>query len=152
NNEVAMRPAQPVIRAQAISARRHSGRRPEAARQSKLRRLALEGLEGRTLMAVLPSPNVLGQVDISNSGGNESAPSIAVDPTNSQHLVATWTRNDPNLGGDTTILAEASYSNDGGTTWTRLVGAVPVLIDPASGTTPRNFAQVTDTSVGFDRS
>src|SRR3954451_17429738 len=83
------------------------GSRRQTVRSAKLRRLTLDRLEERTLMAVLPTPvfnssgtgnqsfsfgtyQTSGAVDASNSEGNESSPSIAVDPNNPLKLVSAW--------------------------------------------------------------
>src|SRR4051812_43029786 len=97
-------------------------------RKARLRRLALETLEERALMAGLPAPLATGAtVDISNPNnnltGNESAPSIAIDPANPQKMVAVWTRHDPgNLGGinGTSIqsVIRGAVSTNGGASWT----------------------------------
>src|SRR5205807_9578553 len=87
-------------------------------------RLGVEGLEERTLLAVLPVPLIVDPntnyikiagadtfgisspfpAQISATGDNNT-PSVAVDPTDSQKLVAVWTEHDPNLAPlQTTIL------------------------------------------------
>src|SRR4051812_17744334 len=71
-------------------------------RKARLRRAFLENeaLEARTLLATIPTPAVVGRFDVSNPSGttddhsNESTPSIAVDPSDSSHLVSAWTRYD----------------------------------------------------------
>src|SRR4051794_6094808 len=73
-------------------------------RKSKLRNLALENLEARALLATIPAALVTSPADVSGSGGNESSPSIAIDPTNTSHLVAVWTRNDPGLAPSPTVV------------------------------------------------
>src|SRR4051812_40339459 len=80
------------------------GSRSAALRKARLRALALEALEARTLLAVLPpivrDPSAASPIDLANSVGgnsqtsNESAPTIAIDPVNPQHLVSVWTRSD----------------------------------------------------------
>src|SRR5437764_15256722 len=99
------------------------GPRRESARNSMLRQIALEALGPRTLLAAtpLPTPAVLpsSQVDISNSEGNESSPTIAVDPLNTNKLAAVWVRNDPKLAPGITIFVEMATSNDGGATWSQ---------------------------------
>ena len=80
-----------------------SRRRAVAARKATTRRAALERLEERALMAVLPTPtvagpvNISGQVGLSTDTSNESTPSIAIDQNNPQHLVAVWTRHEVNV-------------------------------------------------------
>ena len=121
-------------------------------RKARLRRAVLESLEDRTLLALLPPPSVTGRVDVSNSNGNESAPSIAVDPTNAQHVVSVWQRVDASLGL-TPVIAEAAYSLDGGKSWAKFDLPAP-LPDPALGppTPGTPFAWTTDAGVAFDRS
>jgi subtilisin-like proprotein convertase family protein len=144
-----MRPEAPAVQSPSARARRPAAR-PRPARPAARRRAALEALEPRTLLAVLPTPTVAAPVAVSASRGNENTPAIAVDPTNPQKLVATWTRNDPQLTGDTKIIAEAAYSTNAGASWTglNLAGA---LSDPTTTNPVRAFAQITDTSVAFDR-
>ena len=109
-------------------------------------------------MAVLPAPLVSGQTDISNTptNGNESSPSIAIDPTNPQHLVAVWTRSGftPVLNQvRRTVTVQAAYSNNGGVSWTALAGSIRHARDfsQSPATLLTLFTQLTDASVGFDR-
>ena len=134
--------------------------------KSRLRRLALEALEVRSLMAVLPPATVNGQVNLSNPAGaaslvtsNETSPSVAVDPADPRKLISVWTRNDPTAGisnGQTPIFVEGAYTADGGTTWnplpglTNLANGVPDFAQ-AQDRGPRYFAQATDPTVAFDR-
>lgn len=140
-----------------IHGRTLRGPRRELARKSMLKRIALEALEPRTLMAVLPAPTVLpnGLVNISGSRGNESTPSISISKNNPQKMAAVWVRNDPQQPtGSATIFVEMSVSNDGGQTWSppQQPGSGQRLTDPTSTATPRAlFAQITDASVAFDR-
>src|SRR4051812_22590089 len=78
--EVAMR-SEPAKMGTKGTRGRTRGPRHGIARNSMLRRIALEALEPRTLMAVVPTPTVLpnSQVDISTSRGDESSPTIAID-------------------------------------------------------------------------
>src|SRR5262249_987662 len=85
--------------------------------------LGLEALEDRTLMSVIPTPVINNHFDISSSQGNHNTPSIAVDPTNPQDLVAVYTRNDPaHLPTATPVIIEGWYSTDGGNSWNFLSG------------------------------
>src|SRR4051812_22279052 len=94
------------------------GSRAAALRKARLRALALESLEARTLLAVLPpiihDPsaqvplNPSGVLDLAkapsapagtatiaadnNNTSNESSPTIIINPANPQKLVAVWTR------------------------------------------------------------
>src|SRR5580693_8568645 len=74
---------------------REGSRRAEAKR-SQLRRLMLEGLEERTLMATAPLPIVTGQASITTnqatSTGNDSTPFVAVDPVNPLKMVMVYTQ------------------------------------------------------------
>ena len=120
-------------------------------RKSRMRRIILEGLETRTLMATIPGALVTGQLDVSNAGGNQSSPSIAVDPINPQSLVAVWTRLDPALAPGPTTVVGGAYSSNGGTSWSTFTPA-NILTDPTSApTAPTAFAQTTDATVDFDR-
>lgn len=131
------------------------GLRRESARKSSARRLALEHLEERTLLATLPQPLVPLTATPIRTGlrGNASTPSIAIDKNNPQKLVATYTINDPAQAGDTKVWVEAAYSNNGGQSWSQLsgLGLGSVLIDPTTQNPLRSFAQVTNASVAFDR-
>ena len=83
-----------------MAKRMRSEARPSSARKLHLRRLALEGLEARTLLSTLPSPMTHGQavVGLSRSGlGNSSSPSVAVDPLNPNQLVAAGTTSTASL-------------------------------------------------------
>jgi subtilisin-like proprotein convertase family protein len=124
-------------------------------RQAKLRRLAMEGLEPRTLMAVLPTPTVTGQFPVVSDGtttSNQSSPSIAIDPVNPLKMATVWTRNDPSLAPNPTVIVEGASSSDGGHTWTEFSMPFPQTNPTSSNTNPQPFAQVTDGNVAFDRS
>src|SRR5262249_23699224 len=88
---VAMRPVTTEAQTRADRTRR----RPSSARKSALRRVALEALEPRALMAVLPTPTVTGQVDATGQRGIEYQPTVAVDPTNPLHAVIIYNGYDP---------------------------------------------------------
>jgi subtilisin-like proprotein convertase family protein len=139
--------------------------RPSPAYRPRLRRLALDRLEDRTLMSTLPSAITVGQtiVGLSDSGqGNSSSPSVAVDPLDPNKLIAAWTTFDPGnkldgTNGQVTTYIQGGYSVDGGKTWAELPNdmAVDVQTDftvalSTSGPQP-NFAQTTDATVGFGR-
>ena len=130
-------------------------RAPQDARRAKLRRAALESLEERCLLATIPAPMVLDQVDISNpfeitdDETDESTPSIAVDPNNPQNLVASWTEfnadiDDPNFQ----VSVRLARSNDGGQNWTR-IGTPGRRIDPSTGDNPAPYPTLADASVAF---
>jgi subtilisin-like proprotein convertase family protein len=153
--------------------RKRSGGRTAPSQKSHLRRLALEGLELRTLLSTsttkvdlstLPTPITEAQnfVGESNSGaGNSSSPDVSVDPLNPKKLVAVWTTYDPanpldGSGGQVTTYAQGAYSTDGGTTWTELPGDTLADIQTNFSLAPANpqpnFPDTTDASVAFDRS
>src|SRR5947209_8683470 len=92
-----MRAVESVIDTPKVRRGSRPGVRSAHLRRTRLRNLALESLESRTLLATVPAAIVTSTLDISNSGGNQSSPSIAVDPTNQNDLAAVWTRIDPNL-------------------------------------------------------
>jgi hypothetical protein len=112
-------------------------------------------------MAVLPPPTILGRsvasVATGENASNESAPVVAVDPTNPNNLVAVYTRNDAanaQNNGQTPVYAQGAVSTNGGQSWSPF-GLPGVLADPAldqtTGSGTRFFAQETDPSVAFDR-
>jgi hypothetical protein len=57
-------------------------------------------------------------INISNASGWDTEPSIAINPANSNNIIAAWMK----LSGFTLAIG-TSYSNDGGSTW-----STPVLI------------------------
>ena len=142
--------------------RGHRGRiRPDArlnkTRKARLRRAFLENesLEARTLLATIPTPAVIGRVDISNPSGitddhsNESTPSIAVDPMDSRHLASAWTEFDTDPDPDF-IGVGLRMSNNGGATWATL--SVPDRrIDPSTSNPAVPYSRITDASVAFAR-
>src|SRR5690242_4073775 len=107
------------------------GPRRKSTRNSVLRQITLEGLEPRTLLdATLPTPTVLSSpMNITGDEGNDSTPSIAVDPHNSNKLAAVWVRNDPKLAPGITIFVEMSVSGDAGGTWSAPT-SIPILLNP----------------------
>ncbi|WP_168189494.1 Ig-like domain-containing protein [Paludisphaera borealis] len=128
--------------------------RLEKARKARLRRSALEWLEARTLLAVLPAVQVGGPIEnLSNEqgGGNMSSPQVVVDRYNPNHLVSIWVRNDPASTNFQSFI-EAAYSNDGGVTWSGFNATDGQLID--TGAAPANppvvYSQSINPSVAFD--
>src|SRR5918997_36852 len=111
-----MRPEAPAVKSP-LGRPRRPGSRPRPARKPSRRRVVLEGLEPRTLLATLPAATILNRVDVSNSTGDESTPSIAINPANPQNLASVWVRNDPSRTGGNTVVVEAAVSTDGGATW-----------------------------------
>ena len=121
-------------------------------KRSRLRRLALEGLEARTLLATTPIPAVTNQVQasagVAGNTINDSGPSIAVDPLDSNKLIAAFTDRDTS-SGTTLYFAKVVFSNNGGVTW-NLANNQPILsFDPTSTTGARLLDTVE--GVGFDR-
>jgi subtilisin-like proprotein convertase family protein len=121
------------------------------AKRSRLRRLALEGLEARTLMAVTPVPTVSNQVAASAGAAgttiNDSSPSIAVDPLDPSKLVAVFTDRNT-ASGTTEFSAQVTFSTDGGLTWNGTTSPRQSG-DPTS--TTGALLQDTAEGVGFDR-
>ncbi len=129
------------------------GVRSSKLRKTRLRALALEPLEARTLMSTLPPVTTASRTAISTATtGNSDAPSIAIDPNDPLKMVAVWVRNDPsNPKGPgsttpTTAFVEAAYSTKGGVTgsWN------PVPAGSLGNRTGPTYPLVTDASVAFD--
>ncbi|WP_220369774.1 Ig-like domain-containing protein [Paludisphaera rhizosphaerae] len=133
--------------------------RLKRARKAHARQTVLEHLEPRTLLAILPAPQVAGSVaGISTTGGNVSSPTVVVDRYNPYHLVSIWVRNDPSLAPGNTTLVQGSYSNDGGATWTamgsNIAGGgtqIDAAIAPSNGVFTR-YTQTTNPLIAFDNS
>jgi subtilisin-like proprotein convertase family protein len=107
-------------------------------------------------MAVLPTPTVTGQVSITSNPNftltNDSAPSIAVDPTNPQRLAAVWTDYDAAIAvPEPQITVHGATSTDGGQTWTTFSMPFARTDPSSSATNPVPFAEITDGNVAFDR-
>src|SRR5207244_2494876 len=106
--------------------------------------------------------------------GTHNTPSVSVDPTNSQRLVAVFTTNMTSVGAanplwhfpvdDMTTVVEGAYSTNAGQTWhgfspndprTGRSGQPFVLSDPTETPSPGDpdiaLEQQTDASVAFDR-
>jgi subtilisin-like proprotein convertase family protein len=153
-----MRAVSPELDSSKVRVGSRPGSRSERLRKSRLRNVALEWLEARQLLAALPTPLVTTQVNVSNSNGtsNDSAPSIAIDPTNPQHMVSVWTHFDTSQQGNPPnpqTYVEAAFSTNGGTTWNAMGKVSASIGDFTSTATPQPvFAQGSDASVGFDRS
>ena len=86
-----MRPAPSPAPTPAVRTGNLAKRASAAARKARLRRVTLEALEERALMAVLPAPLTGSLADVSQitggSGGNESAPTIVIDPADPTKMV-----------------------------------------------------------------
>ncbi|MFO0907024.1 MAG: Ig-like domain-containing protein [Isosphaeraceae bacterium] len=131
------------------------GARQASARKQKARRLMLESLEQRELLAVIPAATVSGQTAPTQlfepSNSNNSSPSITVDPTNPNNLVAVWQTKYPVPGG-TFIGVDGAYSTDGGTNWNAFPGGWDsALPDPTLTAAPFVYTQATDGTVDMDR-
>jgi subtilisin-like proprotein convertase family protein len=159
-----------------VAARRRAGRRPgvSARRRVARRARALEALEPRTLLAVLPPPAVATVVQTDPATGqtrlvpvrqnvsnptntvaslrtNESSPSIAVSPNDPRKLVAVWTEGAQVPTNATPVASRAAYSLDGGQSWTPLALPQPVFDPSLPPTSTQRLTRVTDASVAFDR-
>lgn len=130
-----------------------------AAKRSRLRRLTMESLEERALMATNPVSVASGQVAITNNGKNsntnDSSPFIAIDPLDPLKMVTVYT--DRNTNNTPNVQTRASFSNNGGVSWTAIpVGGfsspslTSVLGDPTSST-GAPFAEDRGMGVTFDR-
>jgi hypothetical protein len=132
------------------------------ARKARLRVLALEDLEVRTLMATLPSllatSNVLPVTGTNTSDGktNDNNPSISVNPNNPLQLVATFGTRDANIVAPPSFFTVgARFSVNGGLSWSAL--ALPAgnrsIIDTPGATPPTTavfYTQNDDASVAWD--
>jgi subtilisin-like proprotein convertase family protein len=120
-------------------------------RKLRLRKLAIESLEERALMAVLPPVAVVGTLAtiVQGSPGNNtnnSSPTIVIDPTNSQKLAAVWQVDNNQTYSQFT---EAATSTDGGQTW-RTFYFSNAHIDPTK-TDGSILPMTSDPSIAFDR-
>ena len=157
-----MRPAPSPATSPADRTGDRAKRANTATRKARLRRLSLESLESRALMAVIPTPTLdplvaaniqLSGGDANANAGNDSAPVIAVDRYNPSKVVALWTDHDPfNFGNPYTAYEVfGAYSNNSGRTWTALTGLPTVDFDPSKmGPPPQQFFAVSDPQVAFD--
>ena len=127
------------------------GARAIASKRSRTRRLTLEALEDRALMATSPISVVTNNAPITSNNNdaiNDSNPFIAVDPVDSQKLVTVFT--DRNANNGTFIFAGAASSSNGGLTWNRLNLPQP-LFDPTTASSPALYSETDGMGVGFDR-
>jgi subtilisin-like proprotein convertase family protein len=130
--------------------------------------IELEGMESRTLLSTSPAPSIvngsspinLSTIQGNGPNANQNSPVVAVDPVDPSKIVAVWVNNDtPDISFTpfTQVFIEGDYSIDGGKNWNTFLsntpnGNEPFLIDPASPpTSPYEYQQITDPSVGFDR-
>jgi subtilisin-like proprotein convertase family protein len=136
-----------------------AGRRRGAARnrKQKQRQAYLETLEQRLVMSVLPPALVSTQVAPTQlfepSNSNNSSPSIAVDPTNANHIAMVWQSIIPNPGATPAVIIriDGAFSPDGGTTWTQFSPVNGVMSDPTTSNPTVPYTRVTDGTVDFDR-
>jgi len=129
------------------------GARSVSLRKTRLRSLALEGLEERALMAVLPPSQALATSLVGSFGdtGNASTPSIAVDPNHPNILVAAWTLNDPTFAPGPTEVVRYAFSFDSGASWSNQGQPGNFLTDPTTSPTgPDIFKAASDATVAFD--
>ena len=125
-------------------------------RRARLRQVALENLEPRTLLAVLPPVTQVGLPTIlsnsaTTSAENESEPSIAINPSDPNNIAVVWVRYNAGRTGANKANVEGKVTFDGGVNWFSLGNLGTVSNDPATSNPVQNFAQVTDASVAFDR-
>ena len=156
-----MRTGSPNIAFQRHRDRSRLNTRLKKARSLRERRVELEGLESRTLMATTPAAayngalqQLTGSTNVT-TGGNANNPTVAVDPFNSQHLFAVWgvdlstiTPTPPH----TTAVVRGAFSTDGGMSWLSVGGIGFPELDPltVNATPPTSYTQVTSPSVAFD--
>lgn len=135
---------------------RHGATAQARRKQAKIVRLALEQLEDRCLLSVLPSPIVSGQTPITGltfavNGvtDNQNTPSVAVDPLNPLHLATVFGEHVVTSAGES-VFINGAFSSDGGLTWNQL--SLPGNdLDPTTTNPTIQFTQSTDATVGFDR-
>ena len=133
--------------------------RTMTSRKGRLRRLALERLEERALMAALPTPILASPATALpyDPNSNNSSPSIVVDPADPTKMVAVWTDFNPNnLGQESTrvinSVAAGAFTVNSGTTWTPFAVQGARHLDPNTGPNPfQALDSTTDVSAGFDR-
>lgn len=137
-------------------------------RKARARRVALESLEPRALMAVLPlSPLKDPQILIDKTGfdngrvlpdptnfnnpGNASSPQIVVNRYDPAKIVAVWTDHDVRGGPEPEYVVRGAYSTNYGTTWTALPGLPNVRFDPSSDpNNPHPYDRVSRPTVAWD--
>ncbi len=128
--------------------------RRRASRRGALRRTALDArifeLEPRTLMATLPASLIGAPNQVFQTGtGNQSTPSIAIDPNNPQKMVATWETLDPSQNNGNSFI-QFAISTNGGTTW-QDQGSPGFLDGDPTSTSGAVLGAMSDASVAFDR-
>ena len=144
----------PLVKSKMSRPRSQAALRREAARTATLRKYAyaVETLEQRELLAVIPAAQVSLQTNVASGfSGNMSSPSIAVNPLNANQVVSVWTQIDPNFAPGPTVRVEGAYSSNGGVTWTAFNPTTEKIDPTSSATAPALYAQTTDANVAFDR-
>ncbi len=143
-------------------------------RKSKCRRLALESLEERTLLSTLPTTSATAWANLNTAigesgtggagGGNNSSPTIVIDPNNSLDLAAVWVRTTgtgsnrlgaySSTGAQYTSVIEGAYSTDGGNSWNALTiaGLNQVDLSQSQVGVRVGYNEITDPSIAFDGS
>lgn len=123
--------------------------------------LAMEPLEQRSLLSNLPTlstnPALNTIVQPGETGTtNQVNPSVAIDPSNPQKMVAVWTRDASGVlsgvnGSAITAFTEGAYTTNGGLTWSPLNGTFTNNVPDFSASPPTaSLPTVTDASVAFD--
>ena len=156
-----MRPEPSELDSRGARDRVRTGSRPASVRRAHLRRLALEGLEPRTLLATIPAPVVTGTsqlgaqiygLNVQNvpSMPNDSSPTVAVDPLDPTKLVATWENRFivPGANPPTVYTVNAAYSNDGGVNWNFLGTPGVRSYLTGMGSPPTSFTNTDSPSAG----
>ncbi len=147
--------------------RSRQGMLPRKARTLRQRRIDVEGLESRTLLATIPAPAItqingtpVGPTDLTGLGnvttdGDASSPTVAVDPYDSQKVFAAWVLDGsqivPAITIPPTAVAEGAFSNDGGTSWNGVGLVSNPILDPLTvNSTGVAYVQAIDPTIGWD--
>ncbi len=151
-------PAQAPAPVSPSTDRPQARRRPTEAARLRRRRLALEGLEPRALLATLPAPTVIGrdngQIGLLSDPTNltnESTPSIAASPNDPLKLVAVWSSGLAVPTAASAIRTQGAFSVDGGLNWQALALPLPIFDPLAAPTATTRLTRALDASVAFGR-
>jgi subtilisin-like proprotein convertase family protein len=115
----------------------------------RFRSIEVEGLESRTLLAIIPAATgTNAPMDLSGIGtGNANSPAVTIDPYDPTKVIAVWTVDT----SATAATVDGAYSSNGGTSWTTIGTAVdPAVHDPLAASATTNYTLVTDPTVAFD--
>ena len=131
----------------------------EKSRRAKRRRVALEALESRTLLAAsLPAAVVSPLTDpviaTGPGGSNQSSPNIAINPSNPNDMVAVWTETgDPagGINGSTTVFVKGAFTTNSGATWSAFTPVTTQTDFTSSATSLISWSSITDGTVAFER-